>query len=82
MADKKNKFPRLQEPELPAKEGSEIEAAICLTAIGEDGFERPIFINQCNDDLLALTLEDAIRLFWFLDRAIPYVKDYKERVEQ
>ena len=79
MADKKQ---NINEPELLAKEDSEIEALVCLGAKGVDGFTRPIFINQCGEDLLALTLEDAIRLFWFLDKAIPYVKEYQDRTEQ
>ena len=72
----------ITEPDLPAKEGSEIEGTICLNAIGADGVDRPIFINKFDDALLVLTIEDAIRLFWFLDRAIPYVQDYNGRTEQ
>lgn len=67
------------EPELPAKDGSEIEALIDTSIVGLDNVSRPIFINQVNEDFLQLTVEDAIRLRNFLNKAIKYMRAYKER---
>lgn len=79
MADKEE---GLIEPELDYKTGSEIAAVLDLSAIGMDGIARPVFINQCDEDSLTLTLEDAERLNKFLTAAITYLKEYRKRITQ
>lgn len=72
----------LTEPELEYIDESEIAATIDLSAIGLDGIARPVFINQCDEDSLALTLDDAERLNKFLTEAIVYLKAYQVRITQ
>jgi hypothetical protein len=72
----------LKDPELEIVEGSEIEALIDCRAVGVDGVNRPIFVNQGEVEILSLTLEDAQRLRDFLSEAIDHIKKYNERVLQ
>jgi len=72
----------LEDPELGPSSGSEIEAVIDMTAIGADGIMRPVFINQCDAETLALTLEDAERLLGFLKKAVVFVRESKYRILQ
>lgn len=69
------------DPELPYVEGSEIEAVVDVAIIGQDNVRRPIFINQ-EQDLLHLTLDDAVRLHQFLGEAIEFLKEYNQRTIQ
>ncbi len=68
------------EPELHAIEGSEISAVIDLAAMGADHVFRPVFVNQNDDNFLALTLEDAERLLEFLNESTVYLKELKLRI--
>lgn len=71
------------EPELAPLAGSEIEATIDLTSMGLDGRPRPFLIHQeDNEDVLALTYEDARRLLEFLTGAVVFVREYQERITQ
>lgn len=70
------------EPELPAISGSEIEALIDVSAVGSDGICRPVFINQFQEEILALTYEDTKRLHEFLGLAIQYIREYREKTLQ
>ena len=66
------------DPELEHQEGSEIAAAVDVSTYGTDNVFRPIFINQ-DDQILALTQEDAKRLLGFLTKAVKFVDDYQKR---
>lgn len=68
-----------EDPEIEYEEGSEIAAAIDVTTYGEDKVFRPIFINQ-DDQIIALTPEDAKRLLSFLRKAVRFVDDFQRRV--
>lgn len=70
------------DPELPPIEDSEIEAAVDVTVCGSDNIFRPIFIGQSNGEMIQLTLSDAVRLKEFLDKAIPFVEQYNDRILQ
>lgn len=70
------------DPELPPEEGSEIEAAVDVSIRGTDDVARPVFIGQKNGDMIQLTYEDTVRLYKFLRRAIPFIKEYCERTIQ
>lgn len=66
------------DPELEYTEDSEIAAAVDLSVHGTDSVFRPIYINQ-DDQILALTPEDAERLFVFLGHALKFLEDYKNK---
>lgn len=70
------------EPELPPRAGSEIEALIDVSATGADGITRPVFINQFEEEVIALTYEDTVRLHEFLGLAIQFLKEYRNRITQ
>lgn len=70
------------DPELEPIEGSEIAACIDTSAMGTDGIPRPIFIDQLNEETLALTLDDAERLYGFLGDAIQFLKEFRTRITQ
>ncbi len=65
---------RRHPPELKVVDGSEIWAQIDGSAMGADGIFRPVLIEQDEGEVLALTLEDAQRLYDFLCEAIPYIE--------
>lgn len=69
------------DPELDYTEGSEIAAAVDVSAYGTDKVFRPVYINQ-DDQILALTPEDAERLLGFLEKAIKFVDSYQKRITQ
>lgn len=66
------------DPELLPEEFSEIEAAVDVSVYGLDGAFRPVFIGQ-DDQILALTLEDARRLRDFLHDAVEFVDEFQTR---
>lgn len=78
MDYKKKKTEEFIDPEMEYREGSEIAAAVDVSTYGTDKIFRPIYINQ-DDQILALTPEDAKRLFMFLRRAIKFVDEYQTR---
>ena len=67
-----------EDPVLPPVDGSEIEAAIDISIKGSDLISRPVFIAQ-DSEILQLTLEDARRLLGFLQKAVPFLEEYRER---
>jgi hypothetical protein len=77
-----NKKATLDDPELGPSSGSEIEACIDLSAVGNDGIPRPVFINQLGDETLALTIEDAERLLGFLQEAIQFINSQRNKTLQ
>lgn len=80
MADKKEY--ELDDPELIAIDGSEIEALVDVGIVGPDGVSRPVMINQMNEEFMQLTYEDAVRLKKFLIRAVKFLKEYRGRITQ
>ena len=70
------------DPELPPVSGSELEAVMDLGAIGVDGVPRPFLINQCGEESLAITVDDAERLMEFLKKGIDFVNEAKRRITQ
>lgn len=66
------------DPELEYTEDSEIAAAIDVSTFGQDNIFRPVYINQ-DDQVLALTPDDAKRLLGFLQSAVKFLDDYKSR---
>lgn len=76
-----NKIENFEDPELEYKEGSEIAAAVDVSTYGTDKVFRPVYINQ-DDQVLALTPEDAERLLEFLKDAVVFIEDYKKRIVQ
>lgn len=70
------------EPELPPTSGSEIEGIVDTAAVGADGIPRPVFINQFEEEVLALTYDDVNRLHEFLGLAVEYLKEYRTRITQ
>lgn len=75
-------FDELEGPELPPSSGSEIQATIDFGSIGLDDICRPVLVNQDDNDILALTLEDAERLHEFLGEAIQFIKTAKATRQQ
>lgn len=67
-----------EDPELTHIETSEIAAAVDISTYGTDKIFRPVYINQ-DDQILALTPEDAKRLFKFLKKAIKFVDEFQTR---
>lgn len=61
-------------PGLEVIDGSEICAEVDPSLKGIDGVFRPILVEQNDGDTLALTVEDAQRLYDFLDEAIPFLE--------
>ena len=80
MADEKDD--QNLEPELPPISGSEIEATINVGLTADDGISRPVFINQFEQEVIALTLQDAERLYGFLGPAIKFLKEHRDRILQ
>ena len=75
----KDKLPDdFNDPELDHIEGSEIAAAVDVSTYGTDSVFRPVYINQ-DDQILALTPEDARRLLVFLRKAVAFVDEYQQR---
>lgn len=72
----------LDSPEMPPIAGSEIEGVIDTSAVGADGIPRPVFVNQFDEEVLALTYDDVTRLHDFLSIAVKYLKEYKNRITQ
>jgi hypothetical protein len=70
-----------EDPSLEYEDGSEVAAAVDVSVYGSDKIFRPIYINQ-DDQILALTPEDAKRLLGFLRKAVRFVDDYQERIVQ
>ena len=70
-----------EDPELEYEEESEIAAAVDVSIIGEDRVFRPVYINQ-DEQVIALTPDDAKRLHKFLDKAINFIESYQTRVIQ
>ncbi len=70
------------EPDMFPSSGSEIEGAVVVDATGSDGITRPVFVNQFQEEVLALTYEDTIRLHKFLGNAIKFLDEYKNRITQ
>lgn len=66
-------------PELPPASNSEIEALVDVNAKGPDEIYRPVLVNQMEEDVLALTYEDAVRLHGFLGVAVQYLREYRNR---
>lgn len=66
------------DPELENTEYSEISAAVDLSAHGTDKVFRPVYINQ-DDQILALTPEDAKRLLKFLRKAVKAIDSFQTR---
>lgn len=66
---------RRSPPRLEIVEESEINAEVDGALRGIDGVFRPVFVGQDDGACLALTLEDAKRLYDFLDSAIIYLSD-------
>lgn len=71
----------LEDPELLAIEGSEIEAVVDITSFDLDKVSRPICICQ-DAEFIYLTINDAKRLQDFLSKAIPFVDEYNLRTTQ
>lgn len=69
------------DPDLEYIDGSEIAAALDVSTFGTDKVFRPVFINQ-DDQVLQLTPEDTKRLLGFLERAVKFLDEYKERTTQ
>lgn len=69
---------KLNDPELPFVEGSEIEAVVDVSIHGLDNVFRPILINQ-DSEILQLTLADAKRLHHFLGEAVEFVEEFSKR---
>jgi len=67
-----------QDPELEVSEESEIAAAVDVSVLGTDQVPRPVYLNQ-DDQIIALTTEDAKRLHGFLGKAIQFLDDYEKR---
>lgn len=65
---------RRSPPSLEIIEDSEIRADIDANIKGSDGVFRPVLVEQDDGQALALTIEDAQRLYDFLDEAIPYLE--------
>ena len=65
------------DPFLDTTEESEI-AAVDVSTFGEDEVFRPVYINQ-DEEILALTPEDAKRLLGFLRRAVRFLDAYQRR---
>jgi hypothetical protein len=70
------------EPELEHDDDSEISAVFDIAAVGTDGIYRPVWVNQGDEDVLALTLQDAERLHKFLTEVIKYVSTAKHNYIQ
>ena len=70
-----------EDPELDHTEESEIAAAVDVSTYGTDKVFRPVYINQ-DDQVLALTPEDAKRLLKFLRKAVKFVDEYQGRIIQ
>lgn len=77
-----NQLDDFEGPELPPSSGSEIQATVDLATMGVDGIFRPILVNQDENDILALTIEDAERLHRFLGEAVDFCKHAKAQLTQ
>lgn len=65
---------RREPPELHIVEGSEVCAQVDFSSIGLDNIFRPVIVQQDDGSVIALTVEDAERLYNFLDEAIPFLE--------
>lgn len=61
-------------PELHIVEGSEVCAQVDFSSIGLDNIFRPVIVQQDDGSVIHLTVEDAERIYNFLDEAIPYLE--------
>lgn len=69
-----HKSRRRDPPRLEIIEGSEIAAVVDASVKGIDGVFRPVLLEQDDGACLTLTIEDAQRLYDFLDEAIPFLE--------
>ena len=69
------------DPELEHTDESEISAFVDFTVVGTDSIKRPINIIQ-DDQIIALTNEDAKRLLLFLSKAVEYVEEFDTNIIQ
>lgn len=66
------------DPELEHVDESEISAAVDISTYGTDKIFRPVYINQ-DDQVLALTPEDARRLLKFLRKTVKFLDEFQTR---
>lgn len=60
-------------PELHIVEDSEISAQVDLASRGLDNVFRPVIVQQDDGNIIALTMQDAERMYHFLEDAIIFL---------
>lgn len=66
------------DPVLEPIEGSEIAAAVDVSTFGDDNIFRPVYLNQ-DEQIIALTVDDARRLLRFMTKAVKFLEEFESR---